>query len=73
MDRIYLMLVFLILNYVLLGISFWIINRKDLDLTKETYAKKFWKDKFNNLQKEFETEMQKVKKLLKIYKKRIDV
>lgn len=53
MDRIYLMLVLLIISCISLGIALWIINCKDLELAKKTNEKSLWEDEFNNLEKEF--------------------
>lgn len=53
MKLIYLIVILFFASYVMLGIALWLIKCKDLDLRKETYAKRILEHQYTNLQKDF--------------------
>lgn len=53
MKPIYLITILFITSLVMLGIDLWLIKCKDLDLRKETYAKRILEHQYTNLQNDF--------------------
>lgn len=53
MKPIYIIVILFFASYVMLGIALWLIKCKDLDLRKETYAKRILEHQYTNLQNDF--------------------
>lgn len=53
MKPVYLITILFITSLVMLGIDLWLIKCKDLDLRKETYAKRILEHQYTNLQNDF--------------------
>ena len=53
MKSIYIIVILFFASYVMLGITLWLIKCKDLDLRKETYAKRILEHQYTNLQNDF--------------------
>ena len=52
MKPIYIIVILFFVSYVMSGIALWLIECKDSDLRKETYAKRIL-DQYTNLQNDF--------------------
>ena len=50
MKPIYIIVILFFASYVMLGIALWLIKCKDLDLRKETYAKRILEHQYTNSQ-----------------------
>lgn len=69
MKPIYLIVILFFASYVMLRIALWLIKCKDLDLRKETYAKRILEHQYTNLQNDFKIRDAERKEVIEDLKK----
>lgn len=65
MKLVYVITILLIVSLVIAGMNLWEIRCKDLELREKTFSKRFLKNQYSNLQKEFKTRDAEMNKIIK--------